>query len=67
MRLKMFTFDMNINKTQPIFITACLSTIRFTLNYQLIVDKFIICLLKTVIYSNNFMKFSPESCSVYTK
>ena len=46
-------------------ITACPFTIRFTLSYQLIVDKkFIICLWKTVKYSNNFMKFSPDSCSV---
>ena len=50
-----------------------LSSFVLLLSYRLKVDKkFMICILKTVIilYSNNFMKLSPESCctdSVYKK
>ena len=55
--------DISIKRTFLQLITTCPFIIRFTLSYRLIVDKkFIICLLKTVIYPNHFMKFSPESC-----
>ena len=52
----------NFLQLNPYLSQHVLSSFVFTLSYRFIVNKkFIICLLKTVIYSNNFMKFSPES------